>query len=98
MSTNTLRAARLAASAALICLLFANASAFAAAAAAGAAGGAAAGAAGSAGGNGGPPVKTEAVVLPNDNDHPHYWHRRDSQKARDACPLQFPWCLQDQLD
>ena len=101
MSTNFSRAARLAASAALICLVFGNASAFAAAAAAGAAGaGAGAGAAGASGsGNGGPPTPYAAVVPPSDTNYPpRYVHRHESQKARDACPLQLPWCQQNGLD
>jgi hypothetical protein len=94
MSMTILRAAPLAASAALLCLALGTADAFAAAAGAGAAG--AAGAAG----NGGPPLSAAAVVLPNDrnpNRTPR-WRRRHVQKARDACPLQFPRCRQDALD
>jgi hypothetical protein len=100
MSMTILRAARLAASAALLCLALGTADAFAAAAGAGAgAAGPGAGAPGAAG-NGGPPLSAAAVVLPNDrnpNRTPR-WRRRHVQKARDACPLQFPRCRQDALD
>jgi hypothetical protein len=98
MSMNLLRAARLPASAVLICLLLGNASAFAAAAAAGgAAAGPGAGAAGG-GGNGGPPPSFAAVIPPNDTDRTPYWHYHKAEKARDACPLQFPRCRQNVLD
>jgi hypothetical protein len=93
MSTNSLRAA---ASAALICLLFSNGSAFAMAAAAAGPGAGAASGAGSGAGNGGPP--SAAVVLPNDTDRTPYWHFHKVQKAREACPIQFPRCRQDEVD
>jgi hypothetical protein len=95
MSMNLLRAARLPASAALLCLLLGNASAFAAAAAPGA--GHAPAAAASTGGNGAP-VTTDAFVIPNDTNRPPHWRRTDGQKAHNACPLFFPVCWQDAVE
>lgn len=93
---NLLRAARLPASAALLCLLLGTANAFAAAAAPGA--GHAPAAAASTGGNGGP-VTTDAYVIPSDTDNrPPYVRRADAQKAHNACPLFFPVCWQDAVD
>jgi hypothetical protein len=89
------RAGKLAASALLICLLFSNASAFAMAATGGPGAGAAGAAGGAGTGNGGPPA---AAVLPSDTDRIPYWHYPKVQKARGACPIQFPRCRQNELD